>query len=144
MSRLSRLRSESGAALVSSLILLAGVLLPLLFLVPLFARVEQGRLAAAQAARDAVRAAVQAPTAAAAQTAAAAAIARARAQTGEPLELTLEGELGRGNIIRAHVQTEIALANIPLVGTIGGVQLRADAAAPVDRYRSLLQAAAAP
>ena len=40
-----RLRAESGQALISGLLLLAGVLIPLLFLVPLFARVEQGRLA---------------------------------------------------------------------------------------------------
>ena len=49
---LFRLRSERGQALISGLILLAGVLIPLLFLVPLFARVEQGRLAAEQPARD--------------------------------------------------------------------------------------------
>ncbi len=46
-----RLRDERGQGLISALILLAGVLLPLLFLVPLFARLEQGRLAAEQAAR---------------------------------------------------------------------------------------------
>jgi hypothetical protein len=56
-----RLRDEKGQGLISALILLAGVLVPLLFLVPLFARLEQGRLAAEQAARDAVRAAVEAP-----------------------------------------------------------------------------------
>jgi len=139
MTRLPRLRSESGQALISSLILLTGVLLPLLFLVPLFARVEQGRLAAEQAARDAVRAAVQAPSASAAQTAAEAAVVRARAQTGEPLEMTVEGEFGRGSVVRAHVRTQVALASIPLFGAIGSVQLSGDAAAPVDRYRSLLQ-----
>ena len=88
---LLRVRSESGQALISSLILLAGVLIPLLFLVPLFARVEQGRLAAEQAARDAVRAAVQSPSSTAAQVSAEAAVARARAQTGEELQLRLEG-----------------------------------------------------
>ena len=79
-----RLHEEKGQGLISGLILLAGVLLPLLFLVPLFARLEQGRLVAEQAARDAARAAVEAPNANAAQTAAADALARARAQTGEP------------------------------------------------------------
>lgn len=135
---LSRVRSESGQALISGLILLAGVLIPLLFLVPLFARVEQGRLAAEQAARDAVRAAVQSPSPTAAEAAAEAAVARARAQTGEPLELTLEGEFGRGSVLRARVRTDVDLASIPLFGAIGTVEVSGDAAAPVDRYRSLL------
>jgi len=141
---LSRIRSESGQALISGLILLAGVLIPLLFLVPLFARVELGRLAAEQAARDAVRAAVQSPSAMAAQAAAEVAVSRARAQTGEPLELTLEGEFARGSVLRAHVRTEVDLTSIPLFGQIGTVEVTGDAAAPVDRYRSLLVASPSP
>lgn len=141
---LFRVRSESGQALISGLILLAGVLIPLLFLVPLFARVEQGRLAAEQAARDAVRAAVQAPSPTAAEAAAAAAVARARAQTGETLELTLEGEFARGGVLRARVRAEVDLASIPFFGAIGTVQVSGDAAAPVDRYRSLLGASRSP
>jgi hypothetical protein len=135
---LVRVRSESGQALISGLILIAGVLIPLLFLVPLFARVEQGRLAAEQAARDAVRVAAQAPSPTAAEDAAQQAVARAQAQTGERLELTLEGEFGRGSVLRARVRTEVDLASIPLFGPIGTVELSGDAAAPVDRYRSLL------
>jgi hypothetical protein len=137
-SLLSRVRSESGQALISGLILLAGVLIPLLFLVPLFARVEQGRLAAEQAARDAVRAAVQSPSSTAAEAAAEAAVTRARAQTGQPLELTLEGEFARASVLRARVRTDVDLAQIPLFGSIGTVGVSGDAAAPVDRYRSLL------
>lgn len=135
---ISQVRAESGQALISGLMLLAGVLIPLLFLVPLFARVEQGRLAAEQAARDAVRAAVQSPSATAAEDAAQQAVARARTQTGEPLQLTLEGEFGRGSVLRARVRSEVALASIPLFGAIGTVEVSGDAAAPVDRYRSLL------
>ena len=135
---LTRVRSESGQALISGLILLAGVLIPLLFLVPLFARVEQGRLAAEQAARDAVRAAVQSPSPTAAQLAAEGAVARARAQTGQPLELRLEGEFARASVLRARVRTDVDLASIPLFGAIGTVEVSGDAAAPVDRYRSLL------
>jgi hypothetical protein len=137
-SLLSRTRSESGQALISGLILLAGVLIPLLFVVPLFARVEQGRLAAEQGARDAVRAAVQAPSSTEAEVAAEAAVARARTQTGEPLEFTLEGEFARASLLRARVRTEVDLARIPLFGTIGTVEVSGDASAPVDRYRSLL------
>jgi hypothetical protein len=135
---ISQVRAESGQALISGLMLLAGVLIPLLFLVPLFARVEQGRLAAEQAARDSVRAAVQSPSATAAEDAAQQAVARARTQTGEPLQLTLEGEFGRGSVLRARVRSEVALASIPLFGAIGTVEVSGDAAAPVDRYRSLL------
>jgi hypothetical protein len=137
----SRCRSETGQALISGLLLLAGVLIPLLFLVPLFARVEQGRLAAEQAARDAVRAAVQSPSAIAAEAAAEAAVARAREQTGERLELTLEGEFARASVLRARVRTTVDLARIPLFGSIGSVEVSGDAAAPVDRYRSLLSSA---
>lgn len=133
-----RFREERGQALISGLILLAGVLLPLLFLVPLFARVEQGRLAAEQAARDAVRAAVESPSPTAAEAAARAAVARARAQTGEQLELSLDGQFARGSVLRAHVRGEVALASLPLFGSIGSVEVNGRAAAPVDRYRSLL------
>jgi hypothetical protein len=139
-----RARCDAGQALVSGLILLAGVLIPLLFLVPLFARVEQGRLAAEQAARDAVRSAVQAPSAPAAVAAADDAVARARTQTGQPLELSLDGQFGRGSVLRAVVRAEVDLARIPLFGAIGTVEVSGDAAAPVDRYRSLIGEDSAP
>ncbi len=133
-----RLRDERGQGLISALILLAGVLLPLLFLVPLFARLEQGRLAAEQAARDAVRAAVEAPNPTAAQTAADNALARARAQTGEPLRLELNGQFARGGVLTARVRTSVSFASLPVVGRFGTIELSGRASAPVDRYRSLL------
>jgi hypothetical protein len=132
-----RLRDERGQGLISALILLAGVLLPLLFLVPLFARLEQGRLAAEQAARDAVRAAVEAPNSTAAQTAADNALARARAQTGEPLRLELEGQFTRGGVLTARVHTSVSFARLPVFGHFGTIELSGRAKAPVDRYRSL-------
>jgi hypothetical protein len=138
MSLRRRLRDERGQGLISALILLAGVLLPLLFLVPLFARLEQGRLAAEQAARDAVRAAVEAPNADAAQTDAENALARARAQTGEPLRLDLGGQFARGGVLTARVHTSVTLASLPLVGRFGTIELDGRASAPIDRYRSLL------
>ena len=138
MSIRRRLGDERGQGLVSALVLLAGVLLPLLFLVPLFARLEQGRLAAEQAARDAVRAAVEAPNAHAAQVAAGDALARARAQTGEPLQLELQGQFARGGVLTAHVHTRVALASLPLFGRFGTITIDGRASAPVDRYRSLL------
>ena len=69
--KISRLLAgEQGEGIVSAILLLSGVLIPLLFLIALVGQVEQGRLAASQAARAAVRAAVEAPSASAAQTAA--------------------------------------------------------------------------
>ena len=134
---LFRARSESGQALISSLILLAGVLIPLLFLVPLFARVEQGRLAAEQAARDAVRAARH----------------RHRLRPRSPLR---RRSRARGSKQESH-SSSCSRASSParassapaceprstshesrLFGSIGTVEVSGDAAAPVDRYRSLL------
>lgn len=134
----ARLRSEEGQGLITGLLLLAGVLLPLMFLVPLFARLEQGRLAASQTAREAVRAAVQAPDPAAAQSAAERSLARARAQTGQRLSLRLSGEFARGSMLRAEVQSDVSLASLPFVGRFGTVVVTGEARAPVDRYRSLL------
>jgi hypothetical protein len=134
----ARLRDERGQGLVAALLLLVGVFLPLLFLVPLFARLEQGRLAAAQAARDAVRAAVEAPNAAGAQAAADDALARARAQTGEALQLDLGGQFARGRVLTADVTTRVEFVTLPFVGRFGTIELTGRASAPVDRYRSLL------
>lgn len=132
-----RLRREEGQALVSALLLLAGVLAPLLFLVPLFARVEEGRLAAAHTARAAVRSAVTAPSPAQARRAAQAAVARSEAKTGVPLRLALAGQFARGSILRAEVSADIPLGGLPGLGHFGAITVRATAAAPVDRYRSL-------
>lgn len=98
----ARLRDDSGEGMISALILIAGVLLPLLFVVPLFARLEQGRLIAEQTARDAVRAAVEAPSADSAQQAADAAAERGRSETSEPLQLTLDGTFARGATLSNH------------------------------------------
>jgi hypothetical protein len=142
MSRLlARLGSERGEGMISGLILLAGVLLPLLFVIPLFARLEQGKLAADQAAREAVRAAALAPTAAQAEAAAQQALAREQEASGQPLQLQLSGVLERGATLRTDVQTQVVLGHLPGLGDFGTITLSAHASAPVDRYRSLLQAA---
>jgi hypothetical protein len=139
MRLLSRLRREEGElGLVSALLLLGGVLLPIMFIVVAFARIEQGRLAAAQAARDAVRAAVEAPTATGAQQAADDAIARAQIQTGVPLQLRLEGTFARGTVMHAETSARIGLASVPFIGQLGTITVRGNAAAPVDAYRSLV------
>ena len=134
----TRLRCQRGQGLVSALMLLAGVLLPLLFLVPLFARLEQARLTTEQTARDAVRAAALAPTADAAQAAAQAALARAQAETNLPLNLSLSGAFERGSALHAHAKANVALASLPLIGHFGTVTISGDATAPIDRYRSLI------
>jgi hypothetical protein len=139
MRLLSRLRREEGElGLVSALLLLGGVLLPIMFIVVAFARIEQGRLAAAQAARDAVRAAVEAPTATGAQQAADDAIARAQIQTGVPLQLRLEGTFARGTVMGAETSAKIGLASVPFIGQLGTITVHGNAAAPVDAYRSVV------
>lgn len=131
------LARQDGQALVSGLMLLAGVLIPLLFLVPLFARIEQGRLATEQAARDAVRAATQATDPISAQQAAQDALDRAQVQTQARLELDLEGAFARDSLLHATVRGRVALAALPLFGNFGTITVRGDASAPIDRYRSL-------
>ena len=139
MSLLEKLRREEGElGVVSALLLLAGVLLPIMFIVVAFARIENGRLAAAQAARDAVRAAVEAPTATDAQQAADDAIARAQTQTGVPLQLQLDGTFARGAVLHAQTSAQVALASVPFIGQLGTITVHGSAAAPVDTYRSLI------
>jgi len=139
MNLLRKLRREEGElGLVSALLLLAGVLLPIMFIVVAFARIENGRLAAAQAARDAVRAAVEAPTPTGAQQAADEAIARAQTQTGVPLQLQLDGTFARGAVVHAETTAQIALASVPFIGRLGTITVHGSAAAPIDSYRSLI------
>ena len=133
----SRMRSERGEGLVAGLIVLAGVLVPLMFIVPLFGRIETSRLAVQQAAREAVRAATLAPDAAQAQSAAQQAAATARSQTGVSLHLTLSGRFARGGTLTANTSTSVPLGTIAGLGTI---DVRGQASAPVGQYRSLLPA----
>lgn len=138
MTLLRKLRREEGElGLVSALLLLAGVLLPIMFIVVAFARIENGRLAAAQAARDAVRSAVEAPTATDAQQAADDAIARAQLQTGVPMQLQLAGTFARSAVLHAETTAQIPLASVPFIGRLGTITVHGSAAAPVDTYRSL-------
>ncbi len=133
-----RLREERGDGLITGLILTAGVLVPLMFIVPLFARIESAHLAVQQAARDAVRSATLAPDAGQAQAAAHSAAAAARAQTGEPISLTLSGQFARGSALTADASVSVALASLPGLGSFGTITVTGRASAPVDRYRSLL------
>ena len=139
MTRLApRLRSEGGEGLITGLILLAGVLVPLMFIVPLFGRIESAHLAAQQAARDAVRSATLAPNASQAHAAAQAAATLARDETGVPLRLTLAGRFARGSVLTASTSTTVALGTLPELGSFGTITVRGTASAPVDQYRSLL------
>jgi len=131
------LAGEQGEGIVSALILLAGVLIPLIYLVALFGRIEQGRLAVSQAAQAAVRAAVEAPTATAAQAAAEQQLADEQAETHAPLRLELDGSFERGAVIEADVSAQIAIGHLPVLGDFGTITVHATARAPVDRYRSL-------
>lgn len=139
MKLLRNLRREEGElGIVSALLLLGGVLLPIMFIVVAFARIENGRLAADQAARDAVRSAVEAPTATDAQQAAKDAIARAQTQSDVPLQLQLDGTFARGAVLHAETTAQVGLASLPFIGGLGTITVHGSAAAPVDTYRSLI------
>lgn len=136
---MSRLAGERGeAAILSGLLVLAGVLIPLMFLIPLYSRVELAQVDTQQAARDAVRAAVQAPDAQQATTAADEALARERAGDGQPLSLTLEGAYARGQVMTVQVATTVPVGSLPFLGRFGTITIHAHASAPVDRYRSII------
>jgi hypothetical protein len=123
--------------MVSALLLLAGAFLPLLFLVALFGRLEQARLAASQAAWATVRAAVLAPSAPAAQTAAATQLAAAQQGTVAPLTLRLSGSFVRGGALESVVTATVGIGELPWIGSFGSVRVAASARAPVAPYRSL-------
>jgi hypothetical protein len=89
--------------------------------------------------RDAVRSAVQAPTPSAQE-----AVPRARASGSTRLGLALNGQFEPGEVMTARVSTSVALGAIPLLGNIGTVTVRGTASAPVDRYRSVLEAGGSP
>ncbi|HEX7298895.1 MAG TPA: hypothetical protein VF257_07790 [Solirubrobacteraceae bacterium] len=139
-----RLRGERGEGLITGLLLTAGVLVPLMFIVVLFGRIESAHLAAQQAARDAVRSAALAPDDAHAQAAARSAVSTARAQTGVPLNLTLAGRFARGATMTANTTATVALGTLPGLGNFGTVTVHGRASAPIDRYRSLLEPGAQP
>ncbi len=135
-----KLRSERGeAAMVSGVLLLAGVLIPLMFLIALYARIELAQVDAQQAARDAVRSAVQAPNPAAAHAAATTALAQEQTGANVPLTLNLTGTFARGQVLSAQVTAKVPIGALPLLGHFGTITVHANASAPVDRYRSILE-----
>jgi hypothetical protein len=140
---LRRLGEEHGeAAPISLLPILGGLILPLMFLVALGARIELAHIDAQQAARDAVRAAVEAPDAAAANADANAAFAREQAGTSAHMIGSLTGTFAPGNVMNAQVTATVPIGSLPFLGHIGTIVVHGRAAAPVDRYRSVLPARA--
>jgi hypothetical protein len=134
-----RLHEQHGEAeILSAILLLAGVLIPAMFLIALFARIEHAQGSAQQAALDTVRSAVQAPDAQAASAAANEALAREQTSS-TPLTVSLAGTFTRGQRMTATVTTSVPVGSLPLLGHFGTITLHANASAPVDRYRSILE-----
>jgi hypothetical protein len=133
-----RLAGERGEGLITGLILLAGVLVPLMFIVPLFGRIESAHLTVQQAARDAVRTATLAPDSSQAHADAQTTASLTRSETGVPMHLTLAGRFARGSVLTANASTTVALGTLPGLGNFGTITVRGTASAPVDQYRSLL------
>ena len=44
-----------------------------------------------------------------------------------------------GEVMSAHVTAKIPIGALPLLGHFGTITVHADASAPVDRYRSILE-----
>ena len=133
-----RLRSTRGDALIETLFLLAGALLPLLALLALTSRIELAHLTVEQTARAAARAASEATTQTGA-TIAAETIRRQTAETsGEPLSLQLGGQLQPGSSFTATLTTTIhSVPFAVLLGEPAALTVAGRATVPVDRYRSL-------
>lgn len=136
-----RLSDEAGSSLITGVVVIGGLMVPVLFLVLLFARVELAHLAAEQAARDAVRSAAQAPDLDRASAAVDLAAARARTIDGAPVRVSLSGEWQRGSVLQADARTTVSLGRLPGLGRFGRVTVHARARAPLDSYRSLAGAA---
>jgi Flp pilus assembly protein TadG len=137
---LTRLRDDRGeAAIVSGILLMAGVLIPLMFMVALFGRIELAHVDVQQASRDAVRSAVEAPDAGAARAAAQAASAREQTEGAPPMTLSLKGTYARGELMTAQVAASVPIGSLPFLGHFGTIIVRGRASAPVDRYRSILE-----
>lgn len=132
-----RLRDETGSSLITGLLVIGALMVPVLFLVPLFAPVELAHLAAEQAARDAVRSAAQAPDLDRASAAVDLAADRARADDGTPIRVSLSGEWRRGSVLQADARTTVTIGRLPGLGRFGRVTVEARARAPLDQYRSL-------
>jgi hypothetical protein len=135
---LHRLRDERGEGLISGLILIAGILIPLMFIVPLFGRIETARLAVEQAARDAVRAATLSATPQQASSAAQAAIETTGQESGTTIRGALSGQFARGSVLTVEAHTSIRLVGLPGLVSFGTVTISGQASAPIDQYRSLL------
>ena len=130
--------NQRGEAIIETLLLLAGALLPLLALIGLTARLELARLGVDQTARDAARAASQAATSTAATAAAQSALHRAQQQSPNELTLTLRGQLVRGEAFTATVTSTVNLAGPgSWLGPLASVRISGQATIPVDQYRSL-------
>ena len=134
------LRDERGEGIVSALLLLAGALLPMLFLVSLVGRIEQAELVATQLAQSSVRAATLASSATQAQRAADSQLTAAQAESPAALELTIAGSFVRGGVLESDVTARLPVVSVPLLGEVGSITLAQTARAPIDLYRSLPQA----
>jgi hypothetical protein len=132
-----RVSDESGSSLITGVLVIGALMVPVLFLVPLFARVELAHLAAEQTARDAVRSAAQAPDLDRANSAVDLAAARARGDGRAPVRVSLSGEWRRGSVLQATARTTVTIGRLPGLGRFGRVTVQARARAPLDQYRSL-------
>lgn len=126
--------------MIESLLLGLMMILPLAFAVVYFAQLQREAIAVNSASREAVRAYVTAPNAMeGAARARAAADGAIRGGSLDPARSTLvvDGPLTRGAPVRATVRYRSESSEIPLISTLGPVEISATHTEIVDRHRSL-------
>jgi hypothetical protein len=133
---------QRGSSIVEFAILGSLVFGVLVQTVVLFGVLHRATLATSAAAREYGRAVVVADSPEAASTRGALVVEQAARNHGLPsgsLHATVEGQRVRGELLRVHVRTDVAIFRIPFLGDVWpsvSVPVEATHVVQVDRYRS--------
>jgi hypothetical protein len=133
---------QRGSSIVEFALLGSLVFGVLVQAVVLFGVLHRATLATSAAAREYGRAIVVADSADEATTRGALVVEQATRNHGLPsgsLHATVEGRRARGELLRVHVRTEVAIFRIPFLGDVWpsvSVPVEATHAVQIDRYRS--------
>jgi hypothetical protein len=133
---------QRGSSIVEFTILGSLVFGVLVQTVVLFGVLHRATLATSAAAREYGRAVVVADSPDEASTRSALVVEQAARNHGLPpgsLHATVEGQRARGELLRVHVRTDVAIFRIPFLGDVWpsvSVPVEATHVVQVDRYRS--------
>ena len=134
-------RDERGSAIVEMALLGSLIFGVLVNVVVIFGALHRATLATSAAAREYGRAIVVADSEAEAATRGAATVelvGRNHGLTPGALTSTVDGLRRRGAVLVVRVRTDVPIARVPFIGSIGGLTIPIEATHPVrlDRYRS--------